>query len=100
MNGTLFAVKGNPKAAPLTAKAVPGVRSRVADMPSAWPGRAVAEELKARTGPKPISLIGSTGSIGTQVGFMHCEKRSISALECNFFLVPLKIFHNTTTMGC
>jgi 1-deoxy-D-xylulose-5-phosphate reductoisomerase len=34
--------------------------------PPAWPGRAVAEEVVKRNGPKPISLIGSTGSIGTQ----------------------------------
>jgi len=42
----------------------------VAGVPSAWPGRAVAEDVKVRSGPKPISLIGSTGSIGTQVGFI------------------------------
>lgn len=34
--------------------------------PSAWPGRAVAEERKSWDGPKPISIVGSTGSIGTQ----------------------------------
>lgn len=55
-------------AAPLTAKGTQGVRSSVAaEVPSAWPGRAVSEEVKIRSGPKPISLIGSTGSIGTQV---------------------------------
>nr|GLL22358.1 1-deoxy-D-xylulose 5-phosphate reductoisomerase, chloroplastic [Ipomoea trifida] len=33
----------------------------------AWPGRAVAEESrKTWDGPKPISIIGSTGSVGTQ----------------------------------
>jgi hypothetical protein len=47
--------------------------------PPAWPGRAVAEEVVKRNGPKPISLIGSTGSIGTQVNcvlalyFMWCK---------------------------
>ncbi|CAM6101234.1 unnamed protein product [Calypogeia fissa] len=35
--------------------------------PPAWPGRAVYEgKKKTYEGPKPISLIGSTGSIGTQ----------------------------------
>ena len=36
--------------------------------PPAWPGRAVPEtNRKSWEGPKPISIIGSTGSIGTQV---------------------------------
>lgn len=37
------------------------------DVPSAWPGR-VTPPTNPRTweGPKPISLVGSTGSIGTQ----------------------------------
>ena len=37
-------------------------------VPPAWPGRAEApaDAKRAWTGPKPISLIGSTGSIGTQ----------------------------------
>ncbi|XP_074316907.1 1-deoxy-D-xylulose 5-phosphate reductoisomerase, chloroplastic [Silene latifolia] len=35
--------------------------------PPAWPGRAVAEtNSKTWSGPKPISIVGSTGSIGTQ----------------------------------
>uniref|UniRef100_A0A453DMM0 1-deoxy-D-xylulose 5-phosphate reductoisomerase N-terminal domain-containing protein n=1 Tax=Aegilops tauschii subsp. strangulata TaxID=200361 RepID=A0A453DMM0_AEGTS len=35
--------------------------------PPAWPGRAVAEpERRSWEGPKPISIVGSTGSIGTQ----------------------------------
>ncbi|MED6106008.1 hypothetical protein PIB30_000794 [Stylosanthes scabra] len=35
--------------------------------PPAWPGRAVPEQnLKTWDGPKPISIVGSTGSIGTQ----------------------------------
>jgi hypothetical protein len=36
--------------------------------PPAWPGRAVTEPgRKSWDGPKPISIVGSTGSIGTQV---------------------------------
>lgn len=36
--------------------------------PPAWPGRAVAEPgRRSLDGPKPISIVGSTGSIGTQV---------------------------------
>lgn len=36
--------------------------------PPAWPGRAVPETTrKTFDGPKPISIVGSTGSIGTQV---------------------------------
>ncbi|KAL5723702.1 1-deoxy-D-xylulose-5-phosphate reductoisomerase [Ranunculus cassubicifolius] len=35
--------------------------------PPAWPGRAVPESArKVWDGPKPISIVGSTGSIGTQ----------------------------------
>ncbi|CAH9102069.1 unnamed protein product [Cuscuta europaea] len=35
--------------------------------PPAWPGSAVAEHIpKSWDGPKPISILGSTGSIGTQ----------------------------------
>nr|ACU24603.1 unknown [Glycine max] len=35
--------------------------------PPAWPGRAVPEQgRKTWDGPKPISIVGSTGSIGTQ----------------------------------
>lgn len=35
--------------------------------PPAWPGRAVAEPgRQSWEGPKPISIVGSTGSIGTQ----------------------------------
>ncbi|XP_022891680.1 1-deoxy-D-xylulose 5-phosphate reductoisomerase, chloroplastic-like, partial [Olea europaea var. sylvestris] len=35
--------------------------------PPAWPGRSVAEPgRKSWDGPKPISIVGSTGSIGTQ----------------------------------
>ncbi|XP_057479379.1 1-deoxy-D-xylulose 5-phosphate reductoisomerase, chloroplastic-like [Actinidia eriantha] len=35
--------------------------------PPAWPGRAVVEpDRKTWDGPKPISVVGSTGSIGTQ----------------------------------
>lgn len=38
--------------------------------PPAWPGRAVPElATKKWDGPKPISVVGSTGSIGTQVMF-------------------------------
>ncbi|XP_062206420.1 1-deoxy-D-xylulose 5-phosphate reductoisomerase, chloroplastic isoform X2 [Phragmites australis] len=36
-------------------------------IPPAWPGRAVAEPgRRSWDGPKPISIVGSTGSIGTQ----------------------------------
>lgn len=36
--------------------------------PPAWPGRAVPDKnIKTWDGPKPISIVGSTGSIGTQV---------------------------------
>lgn len=41
--------------------------SAAVTVPPAWPGRAIIPEKSAkRTGPKAISLIGSTGSIGTQ----------------------------------
>lgn len=40
--------------------------------PPAWPGRAVAEPgRKIWDGPKPISIVGSTGSIGTQVKYIY-----------------------------
>ncbi|BBN18277.1 1-deoxy-D-xylulose-5-phosphate reductoisomerase [Marchantia polymorpha subsp. ruderalis] len=48
-------------------KTVKGVRCSATGPPPAWPGRAVYEGVKQSfDGPKPISLIGSTGSIGTQ----------------------------------
>lgn len=38
--------------------------------PPAWPGRAVVEPGHTSwDSPKPIAIVGSTGSIGTQVGF-------------------------------
>ena len=43
--------------------------TRCSSVPPAWPGRVVAParpKHDAALGPKPISLIGSTGSIGTQ----------------------------------
>ena len=44
------------------------IKCSVGGPPPAWPGRATVEEgRKSWDGPKPISLIGSTGSIGTQV---------------------------------
>lgn len=42
--------------------------------PPAWPGRAVPEPPRqAWDGPKPISIVGSTGSIGTQVLYPCCS---------------------------
>jgi len=37
--------------------------------PPAWPGTAIPEpsDFKTWEGPKPITVLGSTGSIGTQV---------------------------------
>ena len=36
--------------------------------PPAWPGTALVEPgRKSWDGPKPLSVVGSTGSIGTQV---------------------------------
>ncbi|KAK4843723.1 hypothetical protein QYF36_011823 [Acer negundo] len=43
------------------------VRCSAQPPPPAWPGRAVPEQVqKTWDGPKPISIVGSTGSIGTQ----------------------------------
>lgn len=44
-----------------------GIQCSTNGPPPAWPGRAVYEaKKKSYEGPKPIALIGSTGSIGTQ----------------------------------
>lgn len=44
------------------------IQCSVQPPPPAWPGRAVAEPgYKTWEGQKPISIVGSTGSIGTQV---------------------------------
>ncbi|KAF6165572.1 hypothetical protein GIB67_022743 [Kingdonia uniflora] len=44
-----------------------GARCSMQGPPPAWPGRAVPEQgHKTWDGPKPISIVGSTGSIGTQ----------------------------------
>lgn len=77
----MSAVKGSKKSSFPAVKATPGVRCMGAEVPPAWPGRAVAEEVKIRNGPKPISLIGSTGSIGTQVGYVRLAKNSFYPTE-------------------
>lgn len=60
------------------------VKCSAAGPPPAWPGRAVVNEgKKAWDGPKPISLIGSTGSIGTQtleIVAEHPDKFRVVAL--------------------
>lgn len=60
------------------------VASSSVDVPPAWPGRAVAPtKEKTWEGPKPISLIGSTGSIGTQtldIVAEHPDKFRVVAL--------------------
>ncbi|XP_010459153.1 PREDICTED: 1-deoxy-D-xylulose 5-phosphate reductoisomerase, chloroplastic-like [Camelina sativa] len=45
------------------------VQQQQSSPPPAWPGRAVPPEVPRQSwdGPKPISIVGSTGSIGTQV---------------------------------
>ena len=44
------------------------IRCSAQSPPPAWPGRAVVEpDYKPWDGQKPISIVGSTGSIGTQV---------------------------------
>jgi 1-deoxy-D-xylulose-5-phosphate reductoisomerase len=52
--------------------------------PSAWPGRVpVPENLPKRDGPKKFSLLGSTGSIGTQtldIVAEHPDKFEVTAL--------------------
>lgn len=57
-----------------------GIRCSVqSPPPSAWPGTALVDPgSKNWDGPKPISIVGSTGSIGTQVHFIKhlvCVKR-------------------------
>ena len=58
------------RCAPLRSRRHTAPRAVVAAVvvPPAWPGRAdaPADAKRSWTGPKPISLIGSTGSIGTQ----------------------------------
>lgn len=47
-----------------------GIQCSAAGPPPAWPGTALVQPgTKNWSGPKPISIIGSTGSIGTQVNF-------------------------------
>ncbi|CAG9460144.1 unnamed protein product [Pedinophyceae sp. YPF-701] len=52
--------------------------------PPAWPGRCVVPELTKKTdGPKKISLLGSTGSIGTQtldIVAEHPDRFEVTAL--------------------
>ena len=56
------------RAAPRAAARSVRAAAHAANVPPAWPGRAVlpTDHKAKRVGPKPISLIGSTGSIGTQ----------------------------------
>lgn len=57
---------------------------RAAVPPSAWPGRVpVPDTLPTRDGPKKFSLLGSTGSIGTQtldIVAEHPDKFAVTAL--------------------
>eukprot|EP01026_Neomeris_dumetosa_P081958 TRINITY_DN929_c0_g1_i5.p1 TRINITY_DN929_c0_g1~~TRINITY_DN929_c0_g1_i5.p1 ORF type:complete len:275 (+),score=39.89 TRINITY_DN929_c0_g1_i5:187-1011(+) len=60
------------------------VRAEEFSPPPAWPGRAVyPENLPKRNSPKPFSILGSTGSIGTQtldICAEHPDKFSVVAL--------------------
>lgn len=61
------------------------VHCSVQQPPPAWPGRAVPEPGRSTwDGPKPISVLGSTGSIGTQVLLQNknCEKKRRSYFSC------------------
>lgn len=54
--------------------------------PPAWPGRAVPEpDQKRWDGPKPISIVGSTGSIGTQVPIRVSVSEGIVTKNMGFF---------------
>jgi hypothetical protein len=59
--------------------------------PSAWPGRAVVDEdRKVWDGPKPFSIVGSTGSIGTQVcRSFHSQLQIILYISESFFVMFL-----------
>ncbi|KAF3551541.1 hypothetical protein DY000_02006020 [Brassica cretica] len=55
--------------------------------PPAWPGRAIPEPPRQSwDGPKPISIVGSTGSIGTQVLYHYSSSIAwiIRTLFCFF----------------
>ncbi|MCO5566568.1 hypothetical protein L7F22_020245 [Adiantum nelumboides] len=90
-DSTLFSklkLQGGPKAlrkGEVGKTSVRGVKCSAAPSPPpAWPGRAVVSDVK-RTweGPKPLSLLGSTGSIGTQtldIVAEHPDKFRIVAL--------------------
>eukprot|EP00249_Psilotum_nudum_P020815 c27857_g1_i1 orf=599-2053(+) len=70
------------------------VRCNVSGPPPAWPGRAVVEEKKKTwDGPKPLSLIGSTGSIGTQTLDIIAEHPD------KFRVVALAAGSNTTLLA-
>lgn len=50
--------------------------------PPAWPGRAVPEPgRKSWDGPKPLSIVGSTGSIGTQVQIVSKNYHVLNSLK-------------------
>lgn len=50
--------------------------------PPAWPGRAVPEPgRKSWDGPKPLSIVGSTGSIGTQVQIVSKNYHMLNSLK-------------------
>lgn len=62
--------------------------------PPAWPGRAVVEpDRKAWDGPKPISIVGSTGSIGTQTLDIVAENPDV------FRVVALAAGSNVTLLA-
>jgi hypothetical protein len=59
----------------------------------AWPGTAIPEpsDFKTWDGPKPISVLGSTGSIGTQV-YYHILKHAIILLTQFMYK---KLYHSS-----
>lgn len=63
----------------------PAAKTHSAWPVSAWPGRVLVNDVATKTwdGPKPISLIGSTGSVGTQtldIVAEHSDKFKVVAL--------------------
>lgn len=67
-------------------RSVPCCSAQPQGPPPAWPGRAVPEpDQKRWDGPKPISIVGSTGSIGTQVPIHVLLYEGIVTKNMGFF---------------
>ncbi|PNH02032.1 1-deoxy-D-xylulose 5-phosphate reductoisomerase, chloroplastic [Tetrabaena socialis] len=99
MQSSQLSMKGAPSSAgagstrPCRARAVTCRAQKGMVPPPAWPRRVVAPEVEPRSDPKRFSVLGSTGSIGTQTLDIMAE------FPDKFKLVALAAGSNVTLLA-